>query len=129
MESDADAVNAKAEKVQASLLAVDMELVKGDLHMRWMSVLEILNSEISTIIRAGDLSAQRIAFADFNDAFYNTFELFGLQSGTVYYQYCPMANGDKGAFWLSEVNEIRNPYFGDEMLRCGETRDTLEFKN
>lgn len=129
VESDAEAVRSEAEKVQSLLLDVDMELVKGDLHMKWMNLLETLNSEISTIVSAGDLSAQRIAFAEFNDAFYNTVELFGLQSGTVYYQYCPMANGDQGAFWLSEVDEIRNPYFGDEMLSCGETRETFEFNH
>lgn len=129
VKSDAGAVKVEAEKVRSSLLAVDMDLVKGDLHMKWMSLLEILESEISTISNTGDISDQRIAFADFNDAFYNTLGLFGLQSGTVFYQYCPMANGDQGAFWLSEVNEIRNPYFGNEMLSCGETRETFEFKH
>lgn len=126
--SDAGAVKTEAEKVQSDLLAVDMELVSGDLHMKWMDLLGTLKSEISKIMDTGDLAEQRIAFAAFNDAFYNTLDLFGLESGTVYYQYCPMANGDKGAFWLSEVNEIRNPYFGDEMLSCGENRDTLNFK-
>jgi Cu(I)/Ag(I) efflux system membrane fusion protein len=129
VKSDAGAVKAEAEKIQSSLQAVDMELVEGDLHMKWMSLLEILNSEISAIVDAEDLSVQRIAFAVFNDAFYNTVKLFGLQKGTVYYQYCPMANGDQGAFWLSEIDEIRNPYFGDEMLSCGETRETIEFND
>jgi len=126
--SDAKEVKTEAEKVQTRLLAVDMEGVTGDLHMKWMNLLGTLKSEVSNIINTGDLAEQRLAFAAFNDAFYNTLELFGLESGTVYYQYCPMANGDKGAFWLSEVNEIRNPYFGDEMLNCGETRETFEFK-
>jgi len=126
--SDADKVRTEAKKVQSGLLAVNMELVSGDLHLKWMNQLGTLKSEISLIMDTGDLAEQRIAFADFNDAFHNTLELFGLESGTVYYQYCPMANGDKGAFWLSEVNEIRNPYFGDEMLSCGETRETFEFK-
>ena len=40
-----------------------------------------------------------------------------------------MANGDKGAYWLSDIEEIENPYFGDEMLKCGETRETLDFNN
>ena len=53
---------------------------------------------------------------------------FGIDTGTVYYQYCPMANGDKGAYWLSTIKEIKNPYFGDAMLSCGETKDTLNFK-
>ncbi|MEM6718941.1 MAG: efflux RND transporter periplasmic adaptor subunit [Bacteroidota bacterium] len=37
----------------------------------------------------------------------------------VYAQYCPMANDDKGAYWLSLEQEIKNPYFGDVMLTCG----------
>ncbi len=39
----------------------------------------------------------------------------------IYYQFCPMAEGNKGAYWLSTVKEIRNPYFGEAMLTCGET--------
>jgi Cu(I)/Ag(I) efflux system membrane fusion protein len=37
-----------------------------------------------------------------------------------------MANNDQGANWLSTYSEIRNPYFGDMMLSCGETHDTIE---
>ncbi len=40
-------------------------------------------------------------------------------SGAVYKQYCPMAFNGKGAYWLSNSNEVRNPYFGDQMLKCG----------
>lgn len=38
----------------------------------------------------------------------------------VFVQHCPMANTDKGADWLSLSEEIRNPYYGDAMLTCGE---------
>jgi Cu(I)/Ag(I) efflux system membrane fusion protein len=44
-----------------------------------------------------------------------------------YYQYCPMARGDKGAYWFSNIKKIENPYFGEAMLSCGETRETMEF--
>jgi membrane fusion protein, copper/silver efflux system len=37
-----------------------------------------------------------------------------------------MANGDQGAYWFSAEKEIRNPYFGDMMLSCGETRETIK---
>ena len=36
-----------------------------------------------------------------------------------YRQFCPMAFDFKGAFWLSDSEEILNPYFGEEMLTCG----------
>lgn len=38
----------------------------------------------------------------------------------IFLQYCPMANEDKGAHWLSKEKNIRNPYFGEAMLNCGE---------
>jgi Cu(I)/Ag(I) efflux system membrane fusion protein len=37
----------------------------------------------------------------------------------VYLVKCPMANSDKGGYWLSEDKSIDNPYFGGEMLTCG----------
>ena len=46
---------------------------------------------------------------------------------TVYYQFCPMAFNEKGAFWLSTTKEISNPYFGDQMLTCGEIKETLSY--
>jgi Cu(I)/Ag(I) efflux system membrane fusion protein len=42
---------------------------------------------------------------------------------TFYLQYCPMANSNQGATWISQFQEIRNPYFGEAMLSCGEIRN------
>ena len=52
--------------------------------------------------------------------------MFGLDNEKAYYQYCPMANRDQGAYWFSETEEIRNPYFGEDMLGCGENRETIK---
>lgn len=45
---------------------------------------------------------------------------------TLYRQYCPMAFDNEGAYWLSAQKEIRNPYFGDRMLKCGRVTETIE---
>ena len=37
-----------------------------------------------------------------------------------------MALEDQGAYWLSEFKEIKNPYFGDAMLKCGEVKGIIE---
>lgn len=37
----------------------------------------------------------------------------------VYLLICPMANSDKGGYWLSDKPEVNNPYFGGKMLKCG----------
>jgi Cu(I)/Ag(I) efflux system membrane fusion protein len=125
--SDPELIRKRAHDVNTNLMAVDMELLTGEPHMKWMNYLNKMKSAISPIEAKADLSAQRIAFAEFNEAFHGCLESFGLYKGTIYYQYCPMANGNKGAYWLSEIKDIRNPFFGDKMLGCGETRETLEF--
>jgi Cu(I)/Ag(I) efflux system membrane fusion protein len=43
----------------------------------------------------------------------------------LYIQHCPMVNNNKGADWLSLSEEIRNPYFGEVMMNCGDTQRKL----
>jgi Cu(I)/Ag(I) efflux system membrane fusion protein len=45
---------------------------------------------------------------------------------TVYVQFCPMADGNKGASWLSFENKVLNPYFGEKMLSCGSVIQTIQ---
>ena len=40
----------------------------------------------------------------------------------AYYQFCPMADNNKGAYWLSKEETILNPYFGKAMHSCGEIK-------
>jgi len=37
-----------------------------------------------------------------------------------------MANNDKGAFWLSDDEQVLNPYFGDMMLKCGTVEQVIK---
>jgi len=38
---------------------------------------------------------------------------------TLYQDFCPMYNNNKGAQWLSATKEIKNPYYGSKMMTCG----------
>ena len=55
-----------------------------------------------------------------------TAESFDPLSTTIYVQHCPMADSNNGADWLSQDKEIRNPYFGESMLSCGENTKTIK---
>jgi hypothetical protein len=44
---------------------------------------------------------------------------------TLYQDHCPMYNKGKGANWLSEVKDIKNPYLGLKMPECGEVKETI----
>src|SRR6056297_2264646 len=124
--SDAQKVSSEAGQVKKVLGEVDMALLKGDAHMKWMDYLETLNKTIESISETSDLEAQRKTFSKFNLAFYKAVKAFGLIGVETHYQYCPMANRDKGAYWFSNEEEIKNPYFGESMLKCGENRETIK---
>lgn len=123
--SDAHAVMKAAPAVVEAIKNVDMGLLKGDAHMVWMEYLDVLDKSSKSISKLMDIEKQRTEFAKFNLAFYKSLKAFGLNDVTTYYQYCPMAERDKGAYWFSDTEEIRNPYFGDDMLGCGENRETI----
>ncbi|MDP4747411.1 MAG: efflux RND transporter periplasmic adaptor subunit, partial [Algoriphagus sp.] len=53
-------------------------------------------------------------------------ETYPLSQQVVYKDYCPMAFDNKGGYWLSETEDIRNPYFGASMLSCGEVKQTYQ---
>jgi len=44
---------------------------------------------------------------------------------TLYQDFCPMYNNKKGAQWLSESKEIKNPYYGSKMLTCGSVQKQI----
>ncbi|MCK5706403.1 MAG: efflux RND transporter periplasmic adaptor subunit [Candidatus Aureabacteria bacterium] len=41
----------------------------------------------------------------------------------LYLIFCPMAFDGKEAYWLSNEQEIKNPYYGDAMPSCGEIKN------
>lgn len=124
--SDANQISKTAKDVSKALKAIDMGLLKGDAHMVWMNQLSVIEKSIEKMHATSDIEAQRNAFAGLNIVLYKSIKTFGLDSTTTYYQYCPMADGDKGAYWFSNTKKIRNPYFGDAMLKCGETRESIK---
>lgn len=128
LNTDASKAKSGATDVKAALDKVDMSLVKGEMHNHWMSSLKALNDALSKIKAASDIEVQRSAYADFSDALYGAIKMFGITNETIYYQFCPMARNGKGAHWLSATREIKNPYFGEAMLTCGETKEVIKDK-
>lgn len=77
-----------------------------------------LKKDLTLISVSDDTSDQRVAFEDISKKV-EVYLSGEIATGTIYKQYCPMAFQGKGAYWLSNSQEIRNPYFGDKMLKCG----------
>lgn len=79
------------------------------------------------LLEKAGIEGRRLSFQMVSDQLYDLLQVTGMKNTTIYRQYCPMAFGDKGAYWMSDKAEILNPYFGDEMLHCGSVTDTLKF--
>ncbi len=119
-------VQSAAKEVKGKLESVDMKLLQGQGHVDWMEQLGILSNQLEAIDASSELPQQREALAIFSDALFQSVKSFGIGEIPVYQQYCPMANGNAGASWLSANKEIRNPYFGAGMLSCGSTKAVIE---
>lgn len=84
-------------------------------------------AEITAMLSEKELEKKRESFEMISGAFYDLLRAVRPNGVTAYYQYCPMAFNDKGAYWLSNADSIRNPYFGKKMLTCGEVKETLKY--
>ena len=78
------------------------------------------------IAASTDLNEQRMVFSDLSNEMKSLVKEAKLASGVLYVEYCPMANNNQGAFWLSNEKQIKNPYFGDSMLKCGSVKETIQ---
>jgi hypothetical protein len=72
-----------------------------------------------------DIEHQREHFSNMSEDMYDLVKAFG-GGKTIYHDHCPMAKDGKGAMWLSESKEIKNPYFGDKMMNCGTVEEEIQ---
>lgn len=81
---------------------------------------------IAKLAQTKDLEGQREIFSIISNEMATMVKGGKLSSGSLYLEYCPMANNNMGAFWLSNEKQIKNPYFGDKMLKCGSVKETIQ---
>lgn len=82
----------------------------------------------NNIANTSDLKVQRFNFTALSSDIIAMLKHTEIVSGSMFVQYCPMANDGDGGYWLASETEIRNPYYGEQMVNCGEVKDTLKKK-
>lgn len=110
--------------LRGTLARVDMMQVKGGAHVYWMKQMEAIEAHANILLEKDEVEAQREQFGFISQALINALTAFGVD-GTYYVQFCPMAFDNAGANWLSNEEQIRNPYFGEMMLKCGSVTNEL----
>ena len=126
VKDDSKKVADDAKKLLNKLNLIDMKLLKdNNAHNHWMKLEKELKSSTKSIVEASDIKEQRNHFKHLSSHLGSAIQLFGVNE-KVYNQFCPMADNNKGAYWLSKEEKVSNPYFGDAMLTCGEVKQVIE---
>jgi len=114
----------KAKELYKAINAVPMEKLTTEQHIVWMKYQKELSYHAERIKDTEELEQQREIFMSLSK---NMFEVMKVikNEAMVYYDFCPMANSGKGAYWVSEESKIANPYFGKQMLTCGSVKETV----
>jgi hypothetical protein len=102
-----------------------MDKLAMDVHLVWMKVMKDLTADTKSIYETQDIKKQRTVFMSLSKNMYDLIKVAKYET-PVFYQFCPMANGGKGANWLSKDNAIKNPYYGSQMMSCGKTVETIK---
>lgn len=123
--SDPAAAMKAAKAVRRALGEVDAGLLAEAERPQWAGFATTMEKSIDAHSSTRDLEKQRAFYSGLSNTLYSALKAFGAGDGAVYWQHCPMAFDDKGASWLSPIKEIRNPYFGDKMLKCGVVKETF----
>nr|MBS0038253.1 efflux RND transporter periplasmic adaptor subunit [Saprospiraceae bacterium] len=124
--SNPDAVESFARSLLGELQAIPDHIHREEVSELWMPRQEIALEAAESLTRETDLEKQRAVFEDLSNAFIFWLRHFELNREGVYIQNCPMAFDNRGADWISTESEIKNPYFGDRMLRCGSVVEHIE---
>lgn len=126
--TDAATAAEKARAFTGKVEGIDNELLPGEALMYWQQQRGALLSHAKQIGAAETITPQRTQFDFLSQTLIKVVKVFGAPEQNYYVQHCPMAFDWEGADWISDVEEIRNPYFGDEMLTCGTVEETLTTK-
>ncbi len=121
--SDAGKVKEEASHTSQALERVDMKLLSGAAHHDWMSYFPAIQASLKEIESGNDMERQKKSFSTLSDNLYKSIRAFGLGGQDAYYDYCPMAFNNEGAYWLTDRKEIKNPYFGEKMPACGQVKE------
>lgn len=112
-----DAANAK---MQATELVAALTNVDGaKLSAADKKALVAAKTNATAISKTTDVAAQRKQFESLSASMITLVK--ATKPAKSYVQYCPMVD----ASWLSDRKEVRNPYYGDKMLKCGSVKEEI----
>jgi len=126
VKDDLAAAKKQAGDLKMAFDKTSMGLFTGEAHNHWMNHSGAAVESLNKLVAAKDVDAARLQFKPLSGQMVALAKAFGPFGETMYVQHCPMADNNTGADWLSLDEQIKNPYFGDKMLKCGSVTATIK---
>lgn len=116
---------------EALVLSGQILKVLQDLDIKSLSKMEnqhlgIIKEMLGTMADNDNIEQQRAHFKMLSENMIAMVSNMKQDNGPLYIQYCPMADSNKGAYWISREEEVKNPYYGEAMLTCGEVKRVIQ---
>ncbi len=131
-DDDAGAAVDGLKSLHDHLLEIGQHRLSGDAHVAWMEHYDQLHQLTHAMAEPADLEDLRSHLQELTLSMEKIHVNFGAgQLPALNRAFCPMVEGGREVegmtigSWLQEGEEIRNPYFGASMLRCGEVYGQL----
>ena len=121
IQSDVSLASSKSEAFRKALEELPVSQ-REQTHNYW----SILHKTSKGINENVSLEHQRKQFQMVSDKLIEMVRNFDEVNDKLFVQFCPMADNNNGAFWLSKEEQVLNPYFGDVMLKCGSVKEVIE---
>jgi len=111
-----------AVKLVAAFKNMNMASMPSKQHAVFMKLQKDILFDAEHVAETKDAGHQRDHFGDLSKNMIAVRKAANNPKQPAYVQYCPM----KKVSWLSTAKSIKNPYYGSEMLTCGEVTETIK---
>lgn len=116
--------NQKTEKAALEMRTIITDTSFNELEGEAHDLIAAMGRDVIRMVERSEIEEQRNHLNRLSTSLFTMLKAADIQT-EAYLQHCPMAFDNQGAYWVSNQEEIRNPYYGDKMLKCGSVRETL----
>lgn len=125
VQADEKATSKYSSELLEALQNVDGKVLKGDAKAFWEEKKSFLMQHARLCKEASTIAGKRENFIYLSQPLIKVVEAYGPGDEKLYVDFCPMANNNKGAFWLSASKVIENPFLEESMRDCGEVKQEI----
>ena len=129
--SDATKAAAAAQTLRTAVDSLKVNDIKGDstgvIKENAKTYTSKITDSAQALVAQKDIEAKRIVFSYIADDIWNLTRIVRYNGKKLYWELCPMAFDNKGAYWISYERDIKNPYFGSKMMTCGSVEDSIDY--